>query len=134
MLDLFDHSDSRRQLMDVDQESVAGRLLALEKQCDELMTMVGGPDPQGASKAEAQARLTSLKDSLRSTYEKHKTFDCQSLLTTAERESFFPAVHEAMSRLKISAKSRPTRSAWFDELSACRAGLKRYRRLLACDK
>ena len=120
--------------MDADQQSVAGRLLELEIQCEELMTMVGGPVLQGSQKAEAQAKLTTLKDSLRSTYEKHKTFDCQLIMTSAERESFLPAVHEAMSGLTISARSRPSRSAWFNELCACRAGLKRSRRQLATDE
>ena len=107
------------------------RIRELETRCEELMTMVGGADLKGEQRAAAQVKLTALKDSLRSIYEKYKTFDSQSKLTNAERESFLPAVHEAMTRLQVSTKSRPARGTWFKELSACRADLERYRRQLS---
>jgi hypothetical protein len=81
----------------------------------------------GESVERAQVLLQRLKASLKNDYQCRATNKGQAAMSDVERAFFFPAIHEASTRIYVKTNSRPS-PTWRDELADAHSSIQHYLR------
>lgn len=100
----------------------------LLEQIDDLKCYIdqdSGPEIEGYSIPEAQYKLSKLKNRLENEFKARDTVWAKSRMSKPERESLFPAYHEAFARLTVRRNSKPN-CEWSSQLYEIRIDIRFY--------
>lgn len=91
---------------------------------DELLNLLGlMPGSINQEKVrKSKQLLQNLKDSLRQDYHQRRTGRGESQMSHVEKTHFFPAVHEALTRIYVRTNSTPSQR-WIDELADAQSSI-----------
>ena len=100
---------------DQEEQQIINRLKAYQKQMDDLLELLKSLPMKGSHRSEAQQMLKALKDGLRSDYQRGNSQRGREQMTQAGLQYFHPAVHGALSRIRVRWNSVPAED-WFDQV------------------
>lgn len=102
-------------MTDHEEQSVIDRLKAYNKQFDDLLALLEGIPLGREGKDRARQLLKALKDGLRRDFKVGDSTRGQSQMTQAEKQCFYPAVHQAHAEIHVAWNSVPS-GKWLSEL------------------
>ena len=109
----------------MDKKACIGRLAKFEAELDALEQLASRAPLRSNEKRKAQELLTRIKGELMAEYKARSTLRGQREMSEIEEHCYYPAVHEAFTRLSVKTNSIPNLD-WVHQLYDARSSISYY--------